>query len=476
MSTLVWFRQDLRLQDNPALAAAIARGEPVVPVYLWTPEDEGDWAPGGASKWWLHHALTDLDARLREHGGKLLVREADGSGAALDQLVEETGCTAVYWNRRYEPAIVKRDGEIKTALKERGVEAKSFNAGMLFEPHEIENKSGKPFQVFTPMWKHYQTLKVDKPVEVDLGELKVLKKMPKGLKIDALGLLPTISWDGGFYDFWDPTRAAMLERLDEMRGDGRAENYNEDRDTPAIDGTSALSPFLHSGQVGVREAYWRLGEGAPIDSGLRRQLIWREFGHHLMFHFPKTPSQPLRPEFEMFPWEEDDSALRRWQMGETGYPIVDAGMRQLWHTGWMHNRVRMIVGSLLVKHLLVHWVEGAKWFWDTLVDADLANNTMGWQWIGGCGADAAPYFRIFNPMTQGERFDAEGEYVRRWVPELAEVPKKFIHQPWEMGELELSGFGVVLGKDYPMPVIGHSEGRQRALDAFAELKKRREKG
>ncbi|MFT4551310.1 MAG: deoxyribodipyrimidine photo-lyase [Verrucomicrobiales bacterium] len=473
-ASIVWFRQDLRLSDHPALAAAIRRGEPVVPVYLWAPAEEGDWKPGGATRWWLHHALADLDKQLRELGSRLLIRECDSSLAALRELVEECGADGVYWNRRYEPAVIERDKKIKSELRETGLEVKSFNSGMLFEPHEIANKSGKPFQVFTPMWKHYQTLEMPQVVDVDLAELKSPKKWPGGSKLEDLALLPSIVWDGGFYEAWDPTRAAMIDRLDSMRDDGRAKAYLDDRDTPSLDGTSALSPFLHSGQVGVREAWWKLGEGSAIDRGLRRQLIWREFAHHLLFHFPVTPLKPLRPEFEMFPWKEDAAALSRWQRGETGYPIVDAGMRQLWHTGWMHNRVRMIVGSLLVKHLLVHWLEGAKWFWDTLVDADLANNTLGWQWIGGCGADAAPYFRIFNPMTQGEKFDTDAAYVRQWVPELKRLPDKFIHRPWEMGELELSGLGVVLGLDYPLPVIGHTEGRQQALDAFAILKARRQ--
>ena len=379
----------------------------------------------------------------------------------------------MFWNRRYEPSIAKRDTGIKAALQAAGFEASSSNAGMLFEPHAIANKSGKPFQVFTPMWKHYQTLDVPGPVKTDLGELRSPKSWPGSIEIDALGLLPELDWDAGFYDHVEPTRTAIVARLESMRADGRAQSYPRDRDLPAIDGTSFLSPFLHCGQIGPREAWSLLGDGEAIGSGLRRQLVWRDFAHHLLFHFPHTPTRPLRPEFELFPWVGDASALRRWQRGETGYPIVDAGMRQLWQTGWMHNRVRMIVGSLLVKHLLVHWSEGARWFWDTLVDADLANNTLGWQWIGGCGADAAPYFRIFNPVSQGEKFDPDGAYVRRWVPELERVPSRFVHRPWEMGDLELSGYGVVLGKQYPQVVIDHKEGRGRALEAFAELKRRR---
>ncbi|MGI9240596.1 MAG: cryptochrome/photolyase family protein [Verrucomicrobiales bacterium] len=473
MSSIVWFRQDLRLRDNPALAAAIEQGEPVVPVYLWSPGEEGEWSPGAAARWWLHYALEDLRAELENVGSRLIVRQSRDCLKSLRELVDETGARRVYWNRRYEPSAIARDSVIRPALRDQGLEAESFNGGMLFEPHEIANRSGKPFQVFTPLWKHYETLAVPTPVEVDLTELRPPGHWPPSEPIEGLNLRPQIPWDGGIHEHWDPTRSAVLGRLEDIGRDGRAQRYPDDRDIPSIDGTSHLSPYLHSGQIGIREAWALLGDGEPIRLGLRRQLVWREFAHHLLFHFPSTPAQPLRGEFELFPWREDERALRCWQRGETGYPIVDAGMKQLWHTGWMHNRVRMVVGSLLVKHLLVHWAEGARWFWDTLVDADLANNTLGWQWIGGCGADAAPYFRIFNPIAQGERFDPEGAYVKRWLPQLAKLPSKYVHRPWEMGELELAGAGIVLGRDYPMPVVEHPVGRRRALEAYDELKRRR---
>lgn len=476
MSSIVWFRQDLRLADNPALAAAVARGEPVTAVFLWAPGEEGVWAPGAASRWWLHHALNDLETQLREHGAKLVLRSCVDSLTELRDLIAATGAAAIYWNRRYEPAAVARDARIKSALRGDGLEVRSFNAGMLFEPHEIANRGGKPFQVFTPMWKHYQTLDLPAAVKVDLGALQSPLRQPPGEAVGDLNLLPKLRWDDGFYAEWDPTRKAMLERLREMVSDGRARSYLDDRDTPSVDGTSALSPFLHFGQVGIREAWGLLGDGDAIVRGLRRQLVWREFAHHLLFHYPDTATRPLRPEFELFPWREDAQALVSWQRGETGYPIVDAGMRQLWTTGWMHNRVRMIVASFLVKHLLLHWLEGARWFWDTLVDADLANNTLGWQWVGGCGADAAPYFRIFNPIIQGEKFDPVGAYVRHWIPELKALPDRFIHRPWDLGELELAGAGVRLGSDYPAPIIAHPEGRARALGAFARLKDLRASG
>jgi len=478
--SLLWFRQDLRIADNPALAGAIESGNPVLPIYLHAPQEEGEWAPGGAARWWLHHALTDLGQQLGELGLHLLIRDAstEGSLDTLRALIRETGATQVLWNRRYEPKIVRRDARIKRALRADGLRVASYNSGMLFEPSEIANKAGKPFQVFTPLWKHYQTLEVPRPVKVDTKALRAPYKRPKGLRVEQLELLPTVPWDTGFRETWgSPDRQAVEHRLKGFIKSA-AETYLDQRDFPAIEGTSQLSPWLHFGQIGPREAWHAMAQAknhSPrFHSGVMRQLVWREFAHHLLYHFPATPTRPLRPEFDLFPWENDENLVRRWQAGETGYPIVDAGMRQLWQTGWMHNRVRMIAGSLLVKHLLQHWSEGARWFWDTLVDADLANNTMGWQWIGGCGADAAPYFRVFNPIIQGQKFDPDGSYVSRYLPELKNLPSSHIHRPWELGELDLAGFGVQLGKDYPAPIIDHRAGRQRALDAFAELKRRRE--
>jgi deoxyribodipyrimidine photo-lyase len=480
-SVIVWFRNDLRLEDNAALALALRQGAPVIPLYVPTPEEEFPWAPGGASRWWLHHALHDLDAQLRDRGSRLIVSrpgEARGSLDVLLKVAKETGAEAVFWNRRFEPGIIKRDAAIKKSLREQGLQVESANSAMLFEPHEIENKSGKPFQVFTPMWRHYQKLAMPAVVKVPLSHLSAPKKWPETDSIDSLALLPKISWDKGLAGHWGtPSRKICRSHLRKFIKSG-AEEYLDRRDLPAEAGTTLLSAYLHFGQVGPREV-WGTFAKAPnhsenFSTGVMRQLIWREFAHHLLFHFPHTPLKSLRPEFELFPWEPDEGFLKAWQRGETGYPIVDAGMRQLWQTGWMHNRVRMVVGSLLVKHLLQPWQDGAQWFWDTLVDADLANNTMGWQWIGGCGADAAPYFRIFNPITQGEKVDPEGAYVRHYLPELEKVPNAFVHKPWEMGELELKGCGVTLGRDYPEPIIPHAKGRQRALDAFAEFKKRRE--
>lgn len=476
-ATIVWFRQDLRLQDNPALAAAIRRGKPVLPVFIWAPMEEGVWAAGAASRWWLHHALADLDGQLRDRGSRLLIEQSSEGGSleSLLFLAQRSGADHVYWNRRYEPAAVHRDVEVASAIAREGIRVEQFNSAMLLEPPDVQNKSGRPFRVFTPMWNHYQTRSIPSPIVVDLDTLRCPGTWPRNTSLDRKSLLPSVRWDGGLATrFGKPNRAELLASLDEFLPGG-ATNYPSTRDYPAMDGTTALSPALHWGQVGPREVWHRLDRDDPaVVSGLMRQLVWREFSHHLLAHFPETTDQPMREEFHQFPWNEDPVLLRCWQRGETGYPIVDAGMRQLSQTGWMHNRVRMIVGSFLVKHLLGHWLEGARWFWDRLVDADLANNTFGWQWIAGCGADAAPYFRVFNPILQGERYDSDGVYVKRYLPELEHVPAKYVHRPWVLSGSELSACGITLGKTYPRPIVDHVVGRERALKAYQSVKKQRQ--
>jgi deoxyribodipyrimidine photo-lyase len=473
-ATIVWFRQDLRLQDNPALAAAVARGAPVVPVFILDDAGEGRWPMGAASRWWLHHSLAALDASLRERGSRLVLAHGE-SGAVLRELIAATGADAVFWNRRYEPAAIARDKALKAGL---GVEAMSFNASLLFEPHTVKNKAGAPFQVFTPFWKHCLTLKVDEPVRLRAGDILSPPKWPRSVALDELALRPAIRWDTGFAQTWTPGEAGAQSRLRKFVASAMTV-YADQRNRPDVDGTSALSPHLHFGELGPRQI-WAAVQASAKGSGVfppsrgaqvfLSEVGWREFAHHLLFHFPHTPEAPLRREFAVFPWRSDARQLRAWQRGRTGYPIVDAGMRQLWATGWMHNRVRMIVASFLVKHLRISWQAGADWFWDTLVDADLAGNTLGWQWTAGCGADAAPYFRIFNPLLQGAKFDPDGAYVRRWVPELAGLPVEHIHCPWEAPPEVLAGAGVVLGRDYPQPMVNHGEARQAALRAFQELR------
>jgi len=479
---LLWFRKDLRLADNAALAAALAHGGPIVPVFILDETGEGRWSLGGASRWWLHHSLSALDADLRARGSRLVLARGD-SGAELRRIAKATGAGAVYWNRRYEPASRARDAALKSSLQAEGLDAKSFNSALLFEPHTIQNKQGRPFQVFTPYWRHCLSLPMPEPVKSEAARLAAPEAWPESLAAAELGLLPSIPWDAGFPKVWTPGEAGAQARLkrflrDEDEG---VHAYDEMRNLPARDGTSGLSPHLHWGEIGPRQiaaALRGLGRSSGLDpasNGARvflSEIGWREFAYHLLYHFEQTPERALRAEFERFPWAEDGDGekLKAWRRGRTGYPIVDAGLRQLWATGWMHNRVRMIVASFLVKHLRLPWQEGAAWFWDTLVDADLASNTLGWQWSAGCGADAAPYFRIFAPVTQGEKFDGAGAYVRRWVPELAKLPDKFIHAPWTAPAGVLDHAGVRLGGNYPRPIVDHATARAEALAAFKQLR------
>ncbi len=472
---IIWLRKDLRLHDHPGFAQAIEQGYEIIPIYIWD-KSEHRWQEGAASQWWLHHALIDLQEQLSALGGKVFIHSIEKGDTVSDflvKLIKQYEADAVYWGRRYEPEIVKRDQSIKAALKEDGYEVCSFNTHLLFEPHTVENKSGSHFKVFTPFWKNCLTKKVGGLIEVSKDQWASAKwcNAPASSTVEELGLLPDIPWDKEFNELWKPQRNNGMERLAEMVT-SKYKTYNDQRDIPSIDGTSQLSPYLQWGQISAREVYHAFSNSYTdtAEKGFLRQLFWREFSYHLMFNEPHTPDKALRTEYEQFPWEKNEAFLTAWKKGQTGFPVVDAGMRQLWQTGWMHNRVRMIVGSLLVKHMLQDWREGASWFWDTLVDADLANNTMGWQWIGGCGADASPYFRIFNPIIQGEKFDPDGTYVRKYCPELKDLPNAYLHKPWEMPELELAAAGVTLGKSYPVPVISHAAGREKALAAYAQFK------
>lgn len=477
-TTLVWLRRTLRLADNPALVAACRRGGAVVPVYIDSPGDEGDWPAGAASRWWLHYSLKSLGESFKKVGARLVIRSGP-CAEGLCELIDETGADAVYWDRCYEPAAIKRDKAIKKNLRDDGLEAKSFNTNLLFEPWEVETKTGGPYKVFTPFWRTcMERPGPGRPCDVP-DAVPAPKKWPASVKLNDLGLLPKIDWAGGLRDAWIPGESGAQEALKTFL-DETVQTYGDDRDRPDMRGTSRLSPYLHFGEISPRQIWHdtqhRIRSGMSADESksanhFLREIGWREFGYHLIYHFPKTADEPLRPEFMGFPWDSNPRALKAWKRGRTGYPIVDAGMRQLWHTGWMHNRVRMIVASFLVKDLLISWKEGAAWFWDTLVDADLANNTLGWQWAGGCGADAAPYFRVFNPVLQGKKFDPEGDYVRKWVPELRGLDKKCIHEPWNAKADALGSAGVELGEDYPEPIVDHSQARDRALEAFEKIKK-----
>jgi deoxyribodipyrimidine photo-lyase len=466
---ILWFRQDLRVRDNPALAAAVATGAPIVPVYIL--DETMKWAPGGAQCWWLHGALESLAADLQRKGLTLILRRGR-AGKELDRVIAETGARGVYWNRCYEPDAIARDAAIKRDLKARGLQAESFNGSLLWEPWELATRSGGPFRIFTAFWKAAVQRPPAPPPSLKRDPFASVARQPASDMLAAWQLRPTRpDWAGGLRATWNPGEAGAIARWRTFRDEVVAA-YQRDRDRPGVDGTSMLSPYLHSGEISSQRLWADLSAMEP-NSGVatfQKELIWREFSYHLLYHFPQMPTAPLRPDFAGFPWKNDKRALKAWQRGRTGYPIVDAGMRQLWQTGWMHNRVRMVVASFLVKHLLQPWQDGAAWFWDTLVDADLANNSASWQWVAGSGMDAAPYFRVFNPVLQGEKFDAHGAYVRRWVPELAGLPDDALHAPWKAPQSVLEAGGVRLGTTYPSPIVDHDGARKRALAAFASLK------
>jgi len=474
MTCIVWIRQDLRLDDHPALRAACESGVPVIPVYIYS-EDSYDtlWRRGAASRWWLHYALEDLSAQLAEAGSRLII----GAGRAselLGNLCKKHKVDKLFFNERYEAFSMEEEDEVQRLLSSQGVACYQLPGSLLYNPKTLKNQQGNPYQVFTPFWK--AALASDKAIELKEKPRLIAapRSWPDSLAIEDLKLLPKIRWDEEIRQTWSVSRIGAKKRFEDFTKSA-LKTYSESRDVPEIDGTSRLSPYLHFGQISPRRIRkWieskSLGTAKSREHFVR-EIGWRDFGYHLMTHFPHTADKPLRPEFEKFPWKTDPAGLRAWQKGETGYPIVDAGMRQLWKTGWMHNRVRMIVASFLVKDLQISWIEGAKWFWDTLVDADLSSNTLGWQWAGGCGADAAPYFRIFNPLLQSQKFDPEGNYIRRWVPELSNLHAKHIHAPEKAPPSLLNSAGVKLDSTYPRPIVDHSQARQLALKAYDEIKK-----
>ncbi len=397
----------------------------------------------------------------------------------INQLLDQTGADAVYWNRRYEPWATARGKRLKTTLKHQGIEVRSFNSALIQEPWKVTTQKGEPYRVFTPFWKALRATGVSEPAAAAPARIPGPRIVPESEPLSSWALRPTTpDWAGGMQAMWTPGEAGAQARLGEFAA-GAASDYRNERNMPGVAGTSRLSPHLHFGEVGPRQI-WRTmtaqslaNTGNPMPAGVETyltEIAWREFSYHLLFHFPILPEAPLRPEFARFPWDENAKGLAAWRRGLTGYPIVDAGMRELWSTGWMHNRVRMIVASFLIKDLLVHWRSGEKWFWDTLVDADLANNSASWQWVAGCGADAAPYFRVFNPSLQGAKFDAQGDYVRRWVPEIGKLPNTLLHSPWEATPVELADAGISLDRNYPAPIIDHGRARQRALEAFKQIK------
>lgn len=468
---LLWFRQDLRLTDNPALLKALQQGYKILPVFILDDETSSEWARGGASRWWLHESLKALNAAL---DNSIVFRKGDAR-KIIPALLRQTNAQAVFWNRLYEPWRIARDKEIKADLKAKGITADTFNASLLWEPWEIAKDDGTPYKVFTPYYRK-GCLGRGEPLEPQPAPSHIHHASYKDTgSLDDLRLMPTIQWYDNMQKTWEPGETGAKKRLATFLENG-IHGYKEDRNRPDMEKVSRLSPHLHFGEISPRTV-WHAARGRIVNGAPEKdidhfcsELGWREFSHSLLYYNPELPTEPLQKKFSAFPWNDDPVMLKAWQKGQTGIPIIDAGMRQLWTTGWMHNRVRMIVGSFLVKNMLLHWSHGEAWFWDTLVDADLANNAASWQWIAGCGADAAPYFRIFNPVGQGEKFDPDGAYVRAYVPELARMPNDYIHQPWEAPLMILQSAGVTLGKNYPHPILELKTTRERALVAFQSLK------
>ena len=477
---IVWFRNDLRLADNPALHAAATSKRPLVCVYIYDEKTSPGKAPaprspGAAARWWLHGSLQGLHNALKERGGELNILRGPTERTLLG-LAAELNAEAVYWNRRYDEAGRTLDSRIKASLRQNNIEATSFNGHLLHEPWTIRNQSGKPFRVFTAYWRAALKLGVTEPPLAAPRALKFhtlpTKTQHKPVALASLDLQPTQpDWSGGLRSTWtadEPAARAQVKRF----LNGALQDYSTDRDRPDRVGTSRLSPYLAFGNISVRQV-WHIAREAVQSRrspALPRQLDkflaelgWREFNYHVLYHHPDLSERNFQSKFDPLQWRRDAKGLKAWQRGLTGYPIVDAGMRELWATGWMHNRVRMVAASFLIKHLLIDWRTGEQWFWDTLVDADPANNPANWQWVAGTGADAAPYFRIFNPILQGEKFDPEGHYVRKWIPEIARLPDKLIHQPWTAKPTQLAAAGVELGKTYPHPIVDHDKARLRAL-------------
>ncbi len=470
MKVIHWFREDLRLLDNPALSHAAEHADAeVVPVFIY-PE-----GLGGASYWWLHKSLENLSKALKSKGVDLVF--ATGSPhTVLPKLAEQIGANLITWNRVYSPEGIEQGKQVKQALGNASVEHRSFNGQLLIEPTKVLNKQGLPFKVFTPFWRNCVSFLTAR----ELAPEPRFKPSTHSLASEHLqdwGLQPTApNWAKGFEPLWQPGEAGAQSRWREFLS-GTIDTYKDGRDIPSESNTSLLSPHLVFGEISsqqlwndVQEAI--VGQQISHENGHKflSEIGWREFSRYLLVHFPHLITEPFNARFTNFPWGDDAQLIKAWQQGQTGYPIVDAGMRELWQTGYMHNRVRMIVASFLTKHCLSHWHHGMAWFWDTLLDADIANNTASWQWVAGCGADASPYFRIFNPILQGEKFDKQGVYVKRWVPELADVPAKFIHKPWEADQPTLHAAKVALGTDYPLPIVDHKHARETALLAYQAIK------
>ncbi len=470
---IVWFRNDLRLADNPALFHAAAKGQ-VIPVYIWDEINPGEWAPGAASRCWLHHALNSLNRNL---AGALRIFSGNPE-QIIQRLVDTTQARGVYWNRCYQPWAIKRDKHLKQQLCSCDIEVKSFNGSLLWEPWTVNKPDRTHYKVFTPFFnkgcRNATAPRLPYPKPQPL-RLNYSSDLPEQKELNELKLLDNRPWAETMSSHWDITETGASLVMQRFISE-RLEYYSAGRDFPAQENTSYLSPYLAHGLISPNQV-WHHSLQQAIQQQQESQLIkfqqelgWREFSYYQLFHNPHITDANLNEKFNRFPWRDDPDQQQIWQQGNTGFPMIDAGMRQLWQTGYMHNRVRMIVASFLVKNQLQHWIHGARWFWDTLVDADLASNSASWQWVAGCGADAAPYFRIFNPVTQGEKFDPEGDYIRQYVPELSTLPNRYIHKPWEAPQEALQQAGITLGKEYPAPILDLKTSRQAALNALEQTK------
>ena len=465
--SICWFRHDLRLADNPALTAAAARGD-VLPVYILDDVNAGDDRMGAASRWWLHHSLAALRESL---GGRLYVASGDAI-ALIPELAKATGASAVFWNRGYESWRIERDTALKATLRDAGIEAESHNGALLWEPWEVRKADGTPFKVFTPFYRRGCLAAAPPRVPLPVPDMTLMAGVPES-GIDSLGLLPARDWGAMLAPHWQIGEAGARDRLNAFLDHGLA-GYKDGRNLPAAPNVSRLSPHIHWGEISVNQIWHAARDRAdlPADDidNFCSELGWREFSHSLLYFNPELKRRNLQTKFDGFDWRDDTDLLHAWQQGRTGIPFVDAAMRELWRTGYMHNRMRMVTGSFLVKNLRLHWCHGEAWFWDCLVDADHANNSASWQWIAGCGADAAPYFRVFNPVTQGQKFDPDGTYTRRFVPELADLPVKYLFAPWTAPRTVLDAAGVRLGETYPRPVVDLKASREAALAAFSALR------
>lgn len=475
-TAILWVNNDFRLNDNEALNLA-CRFDQIVPVFFW--DDNQSLPTGGASKWWLHHAMISFSKDLKAYGSDLLALRGQAHNTLID-LARLYKAETIIWNRAYNPNNANQVKILIDKARDQKIKTIACKGNLLCEKDFLLKSDGSPYKVYSAFWRNfinkYETRCLEKPQSIP--------PLPSGamelsVPIGQLQLLPKLNWDREFYDHWQVGETHALEVVHSFLNEG-VKSYNELRDRPDLSATSKLSPHLHFGEIHPQRILFMLAKKfGPLsqlsDQNINqyaKELLWREFSYHLLLHFPYTSRKPLNPAFEAFPYHFDKALFKAWKTGQTGYPIVDAGMRQLWRTGWMHNRVRMITASFLVKHLGINWTKGAAWFWDTLLDADLASNTQGWQWTAGCGADAAPFFRIFNPITQGEKFDPEGKYISQWCPELKKIPAKWIYRPWLAPKTELVKAGVKLGEDYPFPIVDHKEARERALANYETIRGR----